>query len=88
MPWVGFESTIPAFEWKETVHALDRAATVIGRLVSTLQETRCVSIQNTNWIILYKEIIATHSEKDTKPINKQCAQSSEFVYVKAPATLR
>jgi hypothetical protein len=28
--WVGFEPTIPAFERAETVHALDRAATVIG----------------------------------------------------------
>jgi hypothetical protein len=30
MPWVGFESTIPVFERAKTVHALDRAATVIG----------------------------------------------------------
>jgi hypothetical protein len=31
MPWVGFEPTIPVFERAKTVHALDRAATVIGR---------------------------------------------------------
>jgi hypothetical protein len=30
MPWVGFESTIPASEWAKTVHALDRSATVTG----------------------------------------------------------
>jgi hypothetical protein len=30
MPWVGSEPTIPAFEQAKTVHALDRAATVIG----------------------------------------------------------
>jgi hypothetical protein len=30
MPQVGFEPTIPVFEWAKTVHALDRAATVIG----------------------------------------------------------
>jgi hypothetical protein len=30
MPWVGFEPTIPAFERANTVHALDRAAAVIG----------------------------------------------------------
>jgi hypothetical protein len=30
MPWVGFEQTIPEFERTKTVHALDRAATVIG----------------------------------------------------------
>jgi hypothetical protein len=29
-PWVGFEPTIPAFELAETVHVLDRAATLIG----------------------------------------------------------
>jgi hypothetical protein len=30
MPQVGFELTIPVFERAKTVHALDRAATVIG----------------------------------------------------------
>jgi hypothetical protein len=30
MPGVGFEATIPMFERAQTVHALDRAATVIG----------------------------------------------------------
>jgi hypothetical protein len=30
MPRVGFETTTPAFERAKTVHALDRAATVIG----------------------------------------------------------
>jgi hypothetical protein len=30
MPSVGFEPTIPAFERAKTVHALDRAATVMG----------------------------------------------------------
>jgi hypothetical protein len=30
MPWVGFEPTIPAFERAKRVHALDRAATLIG----------------------------------------------------------
>jgi hypothetical protein len=32
MPRVGFEPTIPAFERAKTVHALDRAVTVIGEL--------------------------------------------------------
>jgi hypothetical protein len=35
MPWVGFEPTIPVFERAKTVHALDRAATVIGELHTT-----------------------------------------------------
>jgi hypothetical protein len=33
MPWVEFEPTIPAFERAKTVHALDRAATVIGQVI-------------------------------------------------------
>jgi hypothetical protein len=33
MPWVGFEATIPASERAKTVHALDRSATVTGRMV-------------------------------------------------------
>jgi hypothetical protein len=32
MPRVGFELTIPVFEQAETIHALDRADTVIGLL--------------------------------------------------------
>jgi hypothetical protein len=32
MPWVGFEPTIPVFERATTVHAFDRAATVIGSI--------------------------------------------------------
>jgi hypothetical protein len=31
MPRVGFEPTIPVFERAKTVHALDHAATVIGK---------------------------------------------------------
>jgi hypothetical protein len=32
MPRVGFEPTIPVFERTKTVHAFDRAATVIDKL--------------------------------------------------------
>jgi hypothetical protein len=32
MPWVDFEPMIPASEQAKTVHALDRAATVTGRI--------------------------------------------------------
>jgi hypothetical protein len=32
MPWVGFESTVPASERAKTVHALDRSATVADRI--------------------------------------------------------
>jgi hypothetical protein len=35
MTQVGFESTIPVFKWAKRVHALDRAAAVIGKEYST-----------------------------------------------------
>jgi hypothetical protein len=35
MPWVGFETTIPAFERAKTVHASDRSATVTGKMIIT-----------------------------------------------------
>jgi FAD synthase len=38
MPSVGFEPTIPAFERAKTVHALDRASTVIGRYGKALKK--------------------------------------------------
>jgi hypothetical protein len=34
MPRVGFEPTIPVLELAKIVHALDRAATVIGPVLS------------------------------------------------------
>jgi hypothetical protein len=36
MPRVGFEPKIPVFERVKTVHALDRAATMIGYLYNSL----------------------------------------------------
>jgi hypothetical protein len=37
MPWVGFETTMPAFEQAETVHALNPATTVIGKVKDKLK---------------------------------------------------
>jgi hypothetical protein len=39
MPRVGYEPTIPVFERAKTVHALDRAATVIGLYLITVCTT-------------------------------------------------
>jgi hypothetical protein len=39
MPRVGFEATIPVFEQGKTVHALERAATVIGYTTLYSQNT-------------------------------------------------
>jgi hypothetical protein len=38
---MGFQRTIPAFEQAKTVHALDRAATVIGKFIFTLWRELC-----------------------------------------------
>jgi hypothetical protein len=65
MTRVGFESTIPAFERAKTVHALDRADTVIG-----LTEHKLVTIirlnNNNNNI---NSNLATEVEKDTRKRN-------------------
>jgi hypothetical protein len=38
MPQVGFEPTMPVFERTKTVHALDRAASVIGDILRTYSQ--------------------------------------------------
>jgi hypothetical protein len=44
MPRVGFEPTNPVFERAKTVHALDRAAAVIGRSLRYLVRIKDKSI--------------------------------------------
>jgi hypothetical protein len=46
MPRVGFESTIPVLERAKTVHALDRAATVIGSTVFILRRPNAVILKS------------------------------------------
>jgi hypothetical protein len=52
IPWVGYEPTILVFELTKTVHALDRAATVIGSFmhryqhIINIQKAHQVSIQH------------------------------------------
>jgi hypothetical protein len=49
MPWVEFEPTIPGLERATTVHALERAAVVIGlgveergrNIITNVQEAEC-----------------------------------------------
>jgi hypothetical protein len=48
MPRVGFEPMIPAFERRKTVHALERAAIVIGQLLTSgllILKVVCLGIQ-------------------------------------------
>jgi hypothetical protein len=45
MPWVGYETTIPASERVKTVQCLDRSATVTGNITiyyNNFREPRCV----------------------------------------------
>jgi hypothetical protein len=49
MLWVGFEPTIPALEQANSVHALDRAATVI-RIFFLLRLNIVPSNQHCQWL--------------------------------------
>jgi hypothetical protein len=49
MPWEGFEPTIPAFERAKTVHALDRAAIVIGHCAYMGKNLRVSIKMSRNW---------------------------------------
>jgi hypothetical protein len=46
MPQVGFEPTIPAFKRAKTVHALDRAAIVIGWVCMQITSITSLGIQS------------------------------------------
>jgi hypothetical protein len=48
MPRVGFEPTTPVFQRAKTVHALDRAATVIGKQTATFNKKYLVADRNVN----------------------------------------
>jgi hypothetical protein len=46
MPQMGFEPTIPVFERAKPVHALDRAANVIGKIYSLHKEIHALNPSN------------------------------------------
>jgi hypothetical protein len=50
MPWVGFETTIPASERAKAVHALDRSATVTGKYLIYCHVFMVVTNNNGVWI--------------------------------------
>jgi hypothetical protein len=49
MPHVGFEHTIPVFEWTEKFHALDRAAPVTGTLFFEISKSFSMSLYMFGW---------------------------------------
>jgi hypothetical protein len=56
MPGVGFEPTIPVFERAKTVHALDRAATVIGGFLVFCH-------RNLNLFVIKKQFLQKHKSQ-------------------------
>jgi hypothetical protein len=44
--------------------------------VRTAKKTQHFTITKTNWLTLFKEIIAVYSENNTKPINTLCGQNN------------
>jgi hypothetical protein len=52
MPWVGFELTIPVFERAKILHALYRAASVIGKCISDLDKFLLNADANKNFNIV------------------------------------
>jgi hypothetical protein len=56
MPWVGFEHTIPVFEQRKTVRALDSEATVIGRI----WWYQCEIQFNVQYNVSYKDLTITN----------------------------
>jgi hypothetical protein len=55
---MGFEPTIPAFEWAKTVHALDGAATVIGPSCRNRREKKEQTRQNCYAIHAFPNLFA------------------------------
>jgi hypothetical protein len=53
------------------------------RTISTKQEARSTSITTTNWLIVFKEIIAVYCEKQQKYKNTFCGQTAGLFNVTA-----
>jgi hypothetical protein len=54
--------------------------------VRTAKKTQHFTITKINWFMLFKEIIAVHSENHTKHINTHYGQNAELLNVKAGGT--
>jgi hypothetical protein len=66
MPCVEFEPTIRASERAKTVHALDRAATVIGRTLDNVQKidhSIIISQSRIFGLNLYKQMLKTTQKR-------------------------
>jgi hypothetical protein len=92
MPQVGFEPTIPVFEWVKTVHALDRAATVAGflfELFFLFLLSLCFSYFCVVEIALYPLRYSLYWSRDsTVGIATGCGKVVRGVGVRVPARTR
>jgi hypothetical protein len=57
MPQVGFEPTIPVFERAQTVHTLDRAATLIGQSLVYAHYFRRLHTEPISQVRSYHEVL-------------------------------
>jgi hypothetical protein len=62
MPQVGFEPTIPVFERTNTVHALDRAASVIGILEKVQRNVLVLKVPRQCPLVLLVEVCLREGE--------------------------
>jgi hypothetical protein len=84
MPRVGFELTIPAFERGKTVHALDRAATVIGIYCEELTQIKIYNATATE-LSTWRHPFHTHFTAD-KLFKTTRSNSHIIIQLSLPAT--
>jgi hypothetical protein len=86
MPQVGFEPTIPVFQRAKTVHALDRAAPLIGPEICTIRK-RCFCLikfsstttaTRNGFVIYYYLITLTVLAKKSTSCEVPCTVLSVF----------
>jgi hypothetical protein len=68
---MGFDPTVPVFKWAKTVHAWDRAATVIGILLTE----RTVHIQIQYWFKV-RQYLIDHGRKSISKYHKRAYEVS------------
>jgi hypothetical protein len=64
---MGFERTIPVFQWAKTVHALDRAAIVIGGDSDQDEEEKLLVIPAKGGGIKQKELLPSERASFNNP---------------------
>jgi hypothetical protein len=86
MPRVGVEPTIPEFETAKTVHALDRAATVIGTWAGTKAEIEIKLTQDLefndagdNTTVHVRDFTVSYHEISSVTVAQNCGKSKDKI---------